>query len=281
VTARIKLVARINALRIVMATLFAGALATIFILAYRPKQNNTSLHVFSNKEDCVVGGPGLAESFAGGEAGAAVGSWLVNSSVSALKKYLEEAANSTSSNLATGVGDVRYFKVESDQTKKLTVHNNLTCLVIVTGAFGTFDIHDVPRSLRLSSYLKENDPDQIFVKTNQGVTDFSTLIKFGLLDLPLTYFEFQVERDTYSRMYRFKPTVAYVREFNAVSGANDAKNAEFTILIVRPSLTGATQVPRLEGGHDLVGEIPIVIDHLKSGRVARANLTKFDDFRSV
>jgi hypothetical protein len=267
--------------RIGFFLLLAMALAAIFFLAYKPNDIDSSLRVYTSREDCIVGGPGQEEAFAGAEAEAAVGSWLAKSSVSALRKYLQDAANSTSSHLMTGIGDLKYYKIIVDQSKNMTAHNNLSCLVVLTGSFGRLDIRNLPTTLKSPQYLKTNDPDELFVKTKSGVTDFSQLIKFGLVDFPRTYFEFQVERESYSKTYRLKPTVAYVREFNSTGGQNDLKTAEFTVTLAKPALTGALEAPNSTGDQGLIGEIPMIVSKLKKGRLGRADIVMVDDFKTV
>ncbi len=267
--------------RVGFVLLLAIALAAIFFLAYKPDHNDTSLRVYANRDDCIVGGPGQEEAFAGARAETAVESWLANSSVSALKKYLQDAANATSSHLMTSVGDLRYFKIQADRSNNVTAHNNLVCLVVLTGSFGHLDVGNLPSMLKSVQYLTANDPDNIFVKAGSNTTDCSRLVKFGLVDLPQTYFEFQVERESFSKAYRLKPTVAYVRNFNSASGQNDAKTAEFTITIAKPGLTGALEAPNGANDQGLVGEIPITVDRLKKGRVGRRDILKVDDFKTV
>jgi hypothetical protein len=115
------------------------------------------------------------------------GEFFIKTSTVALEKYLTEAANSTSSDLLLNVSGADFFLIRDIDGSEHVVERNIRCIAVVTGSFGQLDITKatrIPEVLKSTSYLDENDPDQLFVQRNGSIKDFSKLQKFGLIDLP-------------------------------------------------------------------------------------------------
>jgi hypothetical protein len=193
---------------------------------------------------------------------------VARSSASALGKYLNEAAQSTSSPLLIAVTDVDLFRiVKRAQDNQPHIESNLECLVIVNGEFGVLPRDNLPPAF--SARAAALDPDQLFVKRTGEQPDPSILIKLGLLDLPKSYLEFVVQRHRSSSAVRLSPSFVYFRESSAIMNPQNAKNVEVVATFVLPSATGSLDVGGVANSESTVMQLPVVINRLTPGLIRR------------
>jgi hypothetical protein len=144
-------------------------------------------------------------------------------------------------------------------------------LAVVSGVFGEFDPRRFPQG-----YWDNFDPDRIFVKSIAGQSDFESLKRLGLVDLPNSYIEFRFERHASAEAFRLKPTIAYFRMSNASRNTQAAKNVEITATITKPSPTGALDISKSGDAGGLVAQLPIVLKQLIPGRIRSGPITNYD-----
>jgi hypothetical protein len=225
---------------------------------------DAAVRVFAGDADtCVVSREGERESIPV-ILGTAVGSAVIKSSVSALGRYLTNAAQSTSSPLMSATGAVDLFRIKSQKGSEPTVEFNLECLIIVTGNFG----QQPPATLN-QSYAQRWDPDAMFLKIDHSEVDSSALKALGLVDLPNSYFEFKLDRHSTADAMRLTPKVAYFRTTNGTLNAQGNKNIEITVTVVKPTPTGSLDRRSTSAETGLVAQIPLTINHLAPGRLRK------------
>jgi hypothetical protein len=230
-----------------------------------------TVRAFAGSDDvCFVSGRGEREGIPLA-LGLALGSAAIRSSLPALGRYLANAANSTSSPILTAISDADLFRIRSHAGRDPELEMNLECIVVTSGVFGELDVRRFPQG-----YWENFDPDGLFTKRNGGQIDLSTIQKLGLLDLPMSYLEFRIERHPSGEAFRLKPVVSYFRATSATRNTQNAKNIEVTVTITKPSPTGALDANKSTENNGLIAQIPIVLRHLNPGRTRRAPVTNFE-----
>jgi hypothetical protein len=224
----------------------------------------------SSEDTCFVSGHRETALF---EAGIAIGSSIIRSSVSAIGRYLTNAAQSTSSPvmMAVGYSDLFRAKAKEGSTSDVVIEPNLECLVVVTGQFGPLPPQGIP-----AGYAAAGDPDGMFIKVTNNQVDPSVLHRIGLSELPNSYLEFGLERHVTAQAFRLKPKVVYFRASNATRNTQAAKNIELTITIAKPSPTGSLDTGKIGQDSGLVAQVPIVIKQLVPGRIRRNGELSYD-----
>jgi hypothetical protein len=232
----------------------------------------SSLRVFAGDESlCVLGGKKEAASLEGTVA--ELGEPIVRSSISVLGGYIDELSKSTSTPLMTSVDRADLFKFVS-QTGGARIEPNLSCIVLVTGQFGS-----IARSpIKSKQHFIENDPDQLFVKIRDNEIDDSYLKGVGLTDLPNSYIELRIQR--HDGAFLLTPITAYFRQASTHIDNKKPKHLEITVTIVMPSTTGALSVDEARKSSGLVAEIPVVVSSLEPGRIHREQL-QVNNFETI
>jgi hypothetical protein len=249
----------------------ATCASIVLLNTVNPASADPSLRAFAGNADFCFGSRTGEREGVPLALGLAFGSAVVRSSLPALGRYLTNAAQSTSSQIMTAISDADLFRIRAEGAEALKLEPNLECLVVVTGVFGELDPRRFPQG-----YWDNFDPDRIFVKSDAGQLDFTTLRRLGLVDLPNSYMEFRFDRHASAEAFRLKPLIAYFRMSNASRNTQAAKNIEITVTITKPSPTGALDISKPADTGGLVAQIPIVLKQLIPGRIKRGPITNFD-----
>jgi hypothetical protein len=164
------------------AIFVAVSVGTLLSAGMKDADADPSVHIFAgNADSCIVEGQRESAPIA---IGLAIGSSIIRSSVSAIGRYLNSAAQSTSSPIMITNDYVDLFRVTGESGKEAKIAPNFECLIVITGQFGELGTQGLP-----VNYAQGADPDGMFVKINNGQADVSILRRLGLVDLPNSYLE--------------------------------------------------------------------------------------------
>jgi hypothetical protein len=197
---------------------------------------------------------------------------VLRSGSSALSRYLKKLATQTSSDIEIGAAGTQLYRISksADQTK---IADYLKCIVIAHATTGKLDASALPPRLLDRSYLAEVDPDQLFVRRYSDRVNTDTLRSLQFDDIPLSYFEFSVEKDDTGTAMRLAPSFVYFREPITKLGKSAPKNIEITFTISWPTSTGYLGVT--QDSSKLLAQIPASFASLRPSPSLHVNDQNF------
>jgi hypothetical protein len=188
---------------------------------------------------------------------------VLRSGFSALGRYFSKVATLTSSETEIAAARTELFEI-SKSSDETTLDNHLKCIVIAHAIPGALLPNALPPWLRDKDRLAREDPDELFVSNIGGEVNAARLNALGFQDIPLSYFEFTIEKDSTGSAINVVPSYVYFREPTAKLRKFDPKYIEITFTISRPTSTGYLGIP--QNSPALLAQIPAAFTALRPSR---------------